>query len=198
MLFNNPLNFLAGRRDLEAIITNARSSLKHSSQMPKANSYAHKLGDIHQQGQISLFKMPDCKILEPVRTTVGTLQLWSQCYLRWCVPSQILCGGRPSEYLQQCLLVEEVVCLHHKLKILEERKASENKKDNSSVGLRPKSGLIFSLGAKTLLDSGFLTSSFPFPAAVTEQYRHKLINEPLALYLSNSIVHHDYNKDSED
>lgn len=216
LLFNNPLFSLNTICDLEAVIASARGSLKRSGhgQAPNGNSYHRNLSEYFGNsrqgwGKDGLFKKPTSDVLLPVYTTTFVLQLWSQCYLRWSVPAQILGGGLPARYLQQCLLVEEVICLDHKLKLLQEqRKSRQLAEEGAGEGLnvaspqrllRPQSGLVFSLDKSPLspLDSIYLTSSFPFPAAVTAQTQHKLINGPLSLYLHDSLVQYDY-ADSED
>ena len=198
LLFNNPLFSLNTMCDLEDVITSARGSLKRAGKNSLVSSYAYRLNEFYSTatGREDLFKRPSSEVLAPVSTTAARLQLWSQCYLRWCVPAQILKGGQPASYLQQCLLVEEVVCLDHKLKILEEQQ-------KSPVGQRldrfprPQSGLVFSLESCSPLNSVHVTSSFPFAAAVTTQMQHKLINGPLSLYLHDSLVQYDY-ANSED
>ncbi|KAK7501560.1 hypothetical protein BaRGS_00006991 [Batillaria attramentaria] len=199
LLFNNPLYSLNATLDLETVIASAKGSLKRSGSNTMANSYPHTLAEFYERNDkhSGLFKKPTSNVLHPVYSSTAMLQLWSQCYLRWSVPAQILGGGRPAQYLQQCLLVEEVVCLHHRVKILEEQKDRE-KRDRSNLSLpRPQSGLVFSLESHSVLDSGHLTSSFPFPAAVTAQTQHKLISGPLSLYLHDSLLQYDYT-DAED
>ena len=195
LLFNNPLFALSTSYDLEQIVASAKGSLKRAGKSTSSvSSYTQTLNDYHgdfgggRRGD--LFKKPASDVLLPISTTAARLHLWSQCYLRWCVPAQILGGGRPAGYLQQCLLVEEVVCLDHKLKTLERQKAQAERGQGSLP--RPQSGLVFSLESQSALNSGYLTSSFPFPAAVTAQTQHKLISGPLTLYLHDSLVQYDY------
>ncbi|XP_076465235.1 myotubularin-related protein 10-B-like isoform X2 [Babylonia areolata] len=198
MLFNNPLYTLTDTCDLEEVITSARGSLRRAGKLlPEAESYTRSLTEFHfdTAGRRDLFRRPESEVLLPIYTQVARLQLWSQCYLRWCVPAQILGGGRPAEYLQQCLLVEEVICLDHKLKVLEQQKSLQERVRDRFP--RPNSGLVFSQESQSALDSGFLTSSFPFPAAVTAQTQHRLISGPLTLYLHDSLVQYEY-ADSDD
>ena len=197
LLFNNPLYSLNTMHDLEDVITSARGSLKRAGKSPLASSYAHTLTEYHSTTirRKDLFKKPSREVLTPVSSTAARLQLWSQCYLRWCVPAQILKGGQPASYLQQCLLVEEVVYLNYKLKILVEQKAEGGQQQDRFP--RPCSGLVFSLESHSPLNDIQVTSSFPFAAAVTAQMQHKLISGPLSLYLHDSLMQYDYT-DSED
>ncbi|KAK7116333.1 hypothetical protein V1264_002029 [Littorina saxatilis] len=197
LLFNNPLYSLFNSYDLENVIASAKGSLKRAGKSASTISYARSLTEFHGdcEGRKDLFKRPNSDVLLPVSTTAARLQLWSQCYLRWCVPAQILGGGRPAGYLQQCLLVEEVICLDHKLKILQEQKKQRERGRDQFP--RPQSGLVFSLEAQSQLNSCHLTSSFPFPAEVTAQTQHKLISGPLSLYLHDSLVEYEF-ANSED
>ncbi|KAL8602283.1 hypothetical protein ACOMHN_022796 [Nucella lapillus] len=196
MLFNNPLYNLSQTCDLQEVIASAKGSLKRVGRLSPGN-YTRSLTEFHFDlaGRRDLFKKPQSDVLLPVSGAVASLQLWSQCYLRWCMPAQILGGGRPAAYLQQCLLAEEVVCLDHKLKILEQQKAlmtARGGKDPRGDRLaRPNSGLVFSQESRSALRTSFLTSSFPFPATVTAQSQHKLISGPLALYLQDSLLEYD-------
>ena len=230
ILFKNPLYSLHSSVNLEEVVESAKGSLKRDQKLNTAESddhlYHKSLSEYYTKGAKSgLFEKPNTDALLPVRSSSALLQVWSQCYLRWSVPAQILGGGRPALYLQQCLLVEEVLCLDHKLRLLQEQAKSVKEREEVETGgegdnatkatlrvstlsrvPRPQSGLVFSLVDKSpksvsvkspALDSVHLTSSFPFPAVVTAQSQHKLINGPLSLYLHDSLVHYDY-ADSED
>ena len=217
LLFNNPLFSLRSTCDLEHVIASARGSLRRSVKNSASSdtssaadsSYARTLTEHHSASlgrKKDLFREPPSQVLSPVSTTAARLQLWSQCYLRWCVPAQILEGGRPAAYLQQCLLVEEVVCLDHKLRVLEEERRRAVEREGGGAGggggggeqrkgerlPRPHSGLVFSLESHSPLNSVQVTSSFPFAAAVTAKTQHKLISGPLSLYLLDSLVQYDY------
>ncbi|XP_025077357.1 myotubularin-related protein 10-B-like isoform X3 [Pomacea canaliculata] len=196
LLFNNPLFVLHTSSDLEGVISIARGSLKRQ-QKTTTFSYAHMLTDFYdlEKKKSDLFRKPDSDVLAPINSAPAMLWIWSQCYLRWCVPAQILRGGRPAEYMHQCLLVEEILCLQHRIKKLEEQKDRRKKSVGSLKLPRPQSGLVFSLESKSVLDSGYLTSSFPFPAAVTTQTQHKLIDGPLSMFLHESLVQYNYDED---
>ncbi|XP_052793967.1 myotubularin-related protein 10-B-like isoform X2 [Mya arenaria] len=139
--------------------------------------------------------------MDPVRRDVlvpeespQVLQLWRQCYLRWQSPAQILSGGTPTEYLQQCVMVEEIAQLQHKVKQLELT-------SNSDVKFRSKNNLIF--GSQTnksnlseLLNSTVLTSSFPFspgPASKDQQYTFT----PISAYIRHSTLDYDRYMDDD-
>jgi len=52
--------------------------------------------------------------LEP-SVKIYDIKLWSLCYLRWVAPVTVVGGGLASEYLTQCLLVEEIQSLQGKI-----------------------------------------------------------------------------------
>lgn len=119
------------------------------------------------------------------------LRLWESCYLRWVLPAQIIGGGSPLEYLHQCILVEEIICLQHQLDSLNTQ-TPFSKKD------RRKSDLIFSFHSPSsaLPDrdrSRLLTSSFPFSPGGTPRSHVSFCGTPLALFMENSLL-----LDSED
>lgn len=97
------------------------------------------------------------------QTDIALLKLWSQCYTRWLYPGQINGGGRMSLYLQQCLLVEEVLTLQKKITEL-------NLLNNKGLGDVASakddwvnSHLVF--GSNLAQESCEITSSFPFSNA---------------------------------
>lgn len=154
--------------------------------------YTKKLGDLYEEEENNdkcLNTKSPCLI--PV-TCAPVVKLWSQCYLRWQTPCQIVGGGNPSQYLQQCLLVEEIIHLEHKLQSLKQKQQ-----------VRPRSDLIFSLAVDTptdqeLLNSTYLTSSFPFTPGVTHKTQQQMLNMPISVYLQNSAFGYDYNNDDDD
>lgn len=134
----------------------------------------------------------DCLEIKDVlvpQMSAASLHLWTQCYLRWQTPAQILSGGTPASYLQQCHMVEEIVHLHHQLNLLQLR-------NTSSVELRPKSNLIFghrpdAPNISELLNSTIVTSSFPFSPgpALKEQ---KFSFTPISAFLRQSSLWDKY------
>ncbi|XP_052278283.1 myotubularin-related protein 12-like isoform X2 [Dreissena polymorpha] len=129
--------------------------------------------------------VPNCSSL--------SIRLWTQCYLRWQSPAQILSGGTPTQYLQQCVMVEEIAQLHHKLKTLQLR-------ESLFVEFRSKNDLIVShqpnkSKISELLNSTALSSSFPFspgPALKEKQFSFT----PICSYIRNSSL--DYDKYVDD
>ncbi|XP_064618787.1 myotubularin-related protein 10-A-like isoform X2 [Lineus longissimus] len=135
-------------------------------------------------------------VLKP-QVIAPMLKLWSQCYLRWSSPVEIYGGGAPSEYFQQCVLVEEVLCLKHKLANLEKASASDANKRYQNT---PKSELFFSFNTQqtprsSKMYSDVLTSSFPFsPGGLNKSNA----GTPLSLYLEGSEFGPINLNDSED
>ena len=94
------------------------------------------------------------------QTDIALLRLWSQCYTRWLHPGQINGGGRMSLYLQQCLLVEEVLTLQKQITELD-LLVNEGSRDVSSAEDNcARSHLVF--GSNLARESYEITSSFPF------------------------------------
>jgi len=123
-------------------------------------------------------------VLVPI-VAVQMLALWRQCYLRWQTPAQIVSGGTPTEYIQQCVMTEEISQLQQRIKNLELR-------SNPNVNFRPKNNLIFgSVENKSnlseLLNSTVLTSSFPFspgPPSKDQQFSFT----PISAYVRHSTL----------
>lgn len=130
-------------------------------------------------------------------TGAASLKLWSQCYLRWQTPAQIIGGGNPSQYLQQCVMVEEILCLLHKLEVLKKNTA---KSANSLT--RTRSDLVFSMALDTprtteLLANSYLTSSFPFSSVQRLSREEKSVFTPISLFLEHSTIDYDYSNDED-
>lgn len=138
---------------------------------------------------------PSTHVLKPV-VSAPLLKFWSHCYLRWLTPVQILAGGTPLEYLTQCILVEEILCLQHKAESLQ-------KSTPFSKADRRNSALIFSsnspspavglASAKVRASvtprsrKELVTSSFPYtPASL--QTHVSFLGTPISLFLENSLL----------
>jgi myotubularin-related protein 10/11/12 len=139
--------------------------------------YAKKLSTMYEPVARS-----NRKELRPV-VTAPLMKFWSHCYLRWLTPIQIASGGTPLEYLQQCILVEEIICLQHQKESLE-NSTPFNKSE------RRKSRLIFSYNTPVKPNnklSELLTSSFPFsPGGMPSHV--SFMGTPLSLFLENSLI----------
>jgi myotubularin-related protein 10/11/12 len=170
-LFNNPLY----KTRTELNLTNGTDESSNSTDV-----YALKLSGLSTYDAAA-----KSTVLRPV-VRYPLLKLWSHCYLRWLTPVQILSGGTPSEYLQQCILVEEILYLQHKIKSL------ESATPFSKAG-RPKSSLIFETSAEEAPPppprwSNCVTSSFPYsPRRNPTQLSY--FETPISVYLQNSFVY---------
>ncbi|KAK2180750.1 hypothetical protein NP493_427g01035 [Ridgeia piscesae] len=164
-LFNNPLYLT--RMQLKRFMSKVTPGSNRSL-------YRMNLGD--RDDSVDLSEDSD-GVLRP-GIHVSCLKFWSYCYLRWLTPVEIIGGGTPSVYIQQCILVEEIICLQHKIDSLE--KSTQFVKSR-----RPKSDLFFSFECNPSVNarkwSKFLTSSFPF---VPDTQRNS--GSPLSLYMERS------------
>ena len=185
--FKDPLYIVTHDKHITRALSDTRLLSKpgYCSQSLRNDKYRRRLGNLFKEDEEDpLFSTV---ILSP-QTAAPVIRLWTQCYLRWQVPAQILSGGSPSQYLQQCHMVEEIIQLEHKVKMLKEQK-------NHS---RPKSDLIFGYHPETpnvtdLLHSTYLTSSFPFcpGSGVHEHQMNFATAQKLSVYLQNSSLEFD-------
>ena len=187
-LFQNPLYIT--RTELKLNIQASHSNSMTSDENKRRNAYSRKLNKVYE-----CVPNQDVIVLYP-EASLPMLKFWSQCYLRWIMPLQIIGGGNPSGYLQQCVLVEEILCLQHQVKSLE----SDQQVLRS---VRPKSELVFSFEDSTNQRSPkenvlrwtervAVTSSFPFR---TTSYQSTVtsVDTPISLFLNGSFM-----QDSED
>ncbi|CAC5410786.1 MTMR10_11_12 [Mytilus coruscus] len=182
-------------QDDQAVFNNPLYILKCKSQMngPVKDTMSDKkaLGKYYDDINADVFSDEPSLILNPI-IGESVIKLWSQCYLRWQTPAQIVGGGNPAQYFQQCIMMEEVIHLQHRL-------SSLNSKCHQR---RPSSNLIFSSDKQkdqhdNMLDSTYLTSSFPFSSGPRALNKPSLIFTPISVYLQNSAIDNDY-RDSED
>ncbi|GAB1605003.1 myotubularin-related protein 10-A-like [Argonauta hians] len=103
------------------------------------------------------------KILYPQSSLV---KIWAQCYIRWLNPGQVNGGGKISLYLQQCLLVEEILTICKRI--------NGSSKNKTSKNCFTESNLIF--GSSMADVNCKITSSFPF----SDRQRN-------AMYLNDSL-----------
>ncbi|XP_005109153.2 myotubularin-related protein 10-B [Aplysia californica] len=212
LLFNNPLYTLRTSFDLDKVVHSARNTLRLSGEELRESRYSMLLGS--PPPSTDMFALQET-VLKP-EVTASLIKLWAQCFLRWIVPAQIVGGGNPSQYMQQCILAEEVICLQHKLQQvsqLVQQQASERnpeQRDGNNSGHlqvrlrapRPQSGLVFGAtgyqSTSKQLSSLYITSSFPFSPGVSQHTQHTLICGPLSRYLKETEIDHDYNQDTDD
>ena len=182
-LFNNPLYIIeeeiSNRKKKEESATNGAPPYKVKN-VPEAvkRLYARKLQQVYKA---NTGRSTGEDRLRP-QTVAPLIKFWSQCYLRWLSPVEIYGGGTPSEYMQQCILVEEVLCLMHKVAMLQSPSPS------TSGSLRRSGDLLFSMSiaAKTpKLFSDRLTSSFPFSPRCPPT-RVSFFGTPISLYVEKS------------
>ena len=192
-LFRDPLFVLTGDEELKSLFSDIKDLALpgHRSKSLRHSDYKRQLNNVYQVNYKENTKDP--KHFQPdvltVETSAPILRLWTQCYLRWQAPAQILSGGTPSQYLQQCHMVEEIIHLHHKAQQLQERKSHQS--------FRPRSELIFGQNDEAanqnmteILNSTFITSSFPFspgPTMKDQQTMIPFMSTPAA-YLRNSSL----------
>ena len=189
-LFNNPLYVMKGQYNIEHIMKSAKAILRQTGEVLRNDLYKMKLNGMYTNDE-ELF--PDMDTVLMPQDTILIIKLWTQCFLRWNIPAQIVGGGNPSQYLQQCLLAEEVIHLQHRLKVLQMDTARRRT-------VRPKSDLIFSFGEQqntSVYENRFLTSSFPFsPGAATKNHQAILVT-PLTCYLENSTITNECNYEDD-
>ena len=171
---------------------NDHSGTLTDAQRQKLNSvYARKLGGVYE-----VPKMPKSDILRPVYSG-PLLRFWESMYLRWVTPLTIVGGGSPLEYLHQCIMVEEIICLQGKLHSLQNQTPFSKKN-------RRKSELIFSFQSPSsaLPDKDrarLLTSSFPFSPGGTPYSQVSFCGTPLRLnwFLENSLLNDSDTSDDD-
>lgn len=121
------------------------------------------------------------RMLRPV-VQAPRIQFWAYCYLRWVGPLQVVGGGSIMEYLQQCILVEDITVLQHRIHTLESS-TTFVKAD------RRKSSLLFSFMTPQGVDGNqeMVTSSFPYVSGATPTHA-SYSGTPLKLFLDNSLI----------
>lgn len=180
-LFKNPLYLSHTELNLRVNGGASGASKANSNaaiNMNKINQiYARKLTGIYESE-----RKVQSHVLQP-EVSAPMMKFWSHCYLRWLTPVQIMAGGTPSEYLQQCFLVEEIMFYQHKIRSLETATPFVR-------SARPKSELIFSFNANEMPSKKWtnnLTSSFPFTPLGT--LRHSsFFTTPLSLFIETSLL----------
>lgn len=191
-IFNNPLFVLRCRSQTngpkrEEVL----KKLSTNGALSRNDCYSFKLNKFYDDIDCDQSADEVTTLLRPV-TGEAVMKLWSQCYLRWQTPAQIVGGGNPSQYFKQCVMMEEIIHLQHRLSSL----------NGKSHQRRPSSNLIFSSDkqvdqTESMLDSTYLTSSFPFSPGPRAKNKPSLIFTPISVYLQNSTIDNDY-RDSED
>ncbi|XP_013392417.1 myotubularin-related protein 10-B isoform X2 [Lingula anatina] len=200
-LFKNPLyvaehEVVKHRRESASLEDSKRSlaeekgasALESSTEVNKDSSLVRNLGYLivdDYNDTLQTISKSDLDILLP-QVKGPLIKLWSQCFLRWLIPVQIIGGGSPSEYFQQCILVEEILHLKHRVKVLE---SSQQDIPNDRVR-RPKSDLFFSQdihGVPHKLKADVLTSSFPY-LPLGPLNRRNILGTPLSKYFEESMV----------
>lgn len=188
-MFNNPLYIMKCKSEMHGPIKATKSdAVSQNGNLTRNASYTYKLGYFYDDIDPEVFSS------DLLRPNIGeaVIKLWSQCYLRWQTPAQIVGGGNPAQYFQQCIMIEEIIHLQHRLTSL----------NSKSHQRRPSSNLIFSADKSkdqkcNMLDSSYLTSSFPFITGPRAQNKPSLIFTPISVYLQNSTIDNDY-RDTDD
>lgn len=196
--FNNPLYVMKTNPDVTEALNKAKnlqSSLRRK--ISTQELYSYELQNLEG----SNLSVNGTKAVKSLKLTpligAACMKLWSQCYLRWQTPAQIIGGGNPSQYLQQCVMVEEILCLLHKMEALKKNSA---KTVNSLA--RTRSDLVFSMALDTprtteLLANTYLSSSFPFSSVQRLSREEKSVFTPISLFLEHSTIDYDYSNDDD-
>ncbi|XP_056020782.1 myotubularin-related protein 10-A-like isoform X4 [Ostrea edulis] len=197
--FNNPLYIMQTHPDICDALRKSKPCQPSQHHKISKKLYSYELQNIEGVDFCSE-GMKSEKIsrseLTPL-TGAACMKLWSQCYIRWQTPAQIIGGGNPSQYLQQCVMVEEILCLLHKIEVLKKNNA---KSANSLT--RTRSDLVFSMALDTprtteLLTNSYLTSSFPFSSIQRLSREEKAVFTPISLFLEHSNIDYDYSNDED-
>lgn len=168
-LFNNPL--YKARTELDLQIPASHATDQRMGSKPR-RMYSLKLTTAYDS-----IPSQNIEVLRPV-SKLALLRLWEHCYLRWITPIQILGGGSPSEYIQQSVLVEEILCLQHKFNSLRRNKLGRQARPSSNLLFSPRLDDTLnenSTAASHQLTSDLaLTSSFPYTPEGARLYTNKL------------------------
>lgn len=195
--FRNPLHVITHDTELSESLSQLRHLSKFGQQCQSSRNNTVSRSVVVNSTVNSVENgVDEFDVLTP-KYSAPVLHLWTQCYLRWQVPAQILCGGSPSSYLQQCHMVEEIIQLQNKARQLELR-------NTSNVDFRPRSELIFGHAQKSsnlseLLNSTVLTSSFPFSPGTTARDQQRFTFIPtLSSFVRNTSLDFDKFIDADD
>ena len=166
-LFQNPL--YKARTELDLDIPRSYTNDKRTTGS-LARKYSLKLSQLHEP-----IPSQDVEVLKPVYTA-PMIKLWKYLYMRWLGPLQIIGGGSPAKYVQQCVLVEEIIHLQHRIDGLHQETSATD---------RPGSDLLFSV-SNTVIPSASLTSSFPYqPDGANGSSQIEIL---ISSFLENSLV----------
>lgn len=193
-LLYNPL--YVARTELHLKIPSSNTGTTSTDHCQIKRVYSKKLSEIYEP-----VPKQNIQVLKPV-ISAPLIKLWSHCYLRWINDLEIMGGGTPSCYLQQCMLVEEIICLKHQVHSLETH-------TEFIRSARPRSDLVFSFDvAKAKSDEQTLsvrwsenvaiTSSFPYRSAGPHSSKTAA---SMNLFLENSFIQdsdNEYDAESVD
>ena len=198
-LFRNPLYTARTEINTSSLVGSTRADVQlggaDTQQFINA-IYKRKLNRIYDSSPVG-----SSTVLRPV-VSAALLKFWSLCYLRWLTPVEIIGGGTAMEYLQQCMLVEEILMHQYKASCLEKSKPYQRSQ-------RPISNLIFSehvmsttappaasirpetpatdIQNKSSISRQSLSSSFPFTPGKMSSSR-SFIGNPIDMILENSYI----------
>ncbi|XP_077989112.1 myotubularin-related protein 10-like isoform X2 [Glandiceps talaboti] len=171
-LFNNPLYFIRhklhtncpGCRDDEVrtLLQYTSTPVKRPVNADSSKTPYRKLSEANQpqwdqspqRVRQNILADSDGNLATKINPSSPAVKFWTQCYLRWVPYVHVVNGGPPSEYLQQCMLVDEIHYLRLKLHSLRTSTPLSKKHNRDS-------GLYFTYDGSPKLGENF-TSAFPF------------------------------------
>ncbi|XP_070542787.1 myotubularin-related protein 10-like isoform X2 [Ptychodera flava] len=115
----------------------------------------------------------DTNLAQSLNATGPAVKFWIQCYLRWIPSVHVVNGGPPTEFQQQCMLVDEIHYLRRKVHSL-----------RTSTPLAKRSGqessFYFTYDSSPRLSENF-TSAFPFSPSSLSNHMTSYVADKSAL-----------------
>ena len=181
VLFYNPL--YAARTDVSLSLIQDPSK-NHSSSVSSGPTMDQTqfISGIYSLKLSGLNSSNTAPVLAPVCSTAA-LHFWSHCFLRWLTPVQILRGGWPIEYIQQCTLLDEIYWLLEQIKDLEATGDDPNRLSTELVNFSIKSNL-WPLGGGL---PNQVSSSFPY-SPTRPQTQTSFFRTPMKIPVGYSLA----------
>lgn len=130
----------------------------------------------------------------PVQCSIGSLELWKQCYFRWLPVLEVIGGGQPQVNFQTHILVEEITYLQQKLSAMQK----------GVILPSPSSSYDFFNEPSFSCDRGRLksyiksnpNSFFPFSRGRPADQCQEAISNSIELMLQNSSLEDNFDSQS--